>query len=321
VAHDDLQHRRGAHHAREDARLHGDPDVLVRDGLRDGGPGGHGRRREGARVVVVRVDDARVGRREEHEHARCEPDGDEGPDGLGLPLLDRWRAQEEAGAEVARERICDVRRAGGDAAGDQIQTLRLLQVVHSGGGAAEDELRGLGCSGERRGVGDGADLDAEEGEQEAQEGCQDRETDVHPPLDMADDEGDNEGDNQAEHPHPVLNEVLRTRGVFDELLMALARAVLGEEGDGLAALLGGIVEGGVDFAEDGLQCHPDYFVLDKELSEGCTDHDHDTWPEKPVTGGGGVAISKAAERGERHVVVPDGIFRVVGLANAFAVVN
>lgn len=97
--------------------------------------------------------------------------------------------------------------------------------------------------------------------------------------------------------------------------------MLGEEGDGLAALLGGIVEGGVDLAEDGFQCRPDHLVLDEELSERCADHDHDTWPEKPVTGRRGVAITKAAERGEGHVVVPDGVFRVVGLANAFAVVD
>lgn len=183
----------------------GDGDVKGRrsDGHGDGSPRGHGGGGEGAGVVLIWADDTGVRTHEEDEDAWREPHGDEGADGLGVPLGARGRAEEETGAEVRGQGGGHVGCARGDTACDEVEGLFLAdREVLGGGDAAEDELRGFSGCGKRGDVCDTAALDAEEGEHEGEDRGQDGHADVHVELEGADDTGHDEGDDEAETPFP-----------------------------------------------------------------------------------------------------------------------
>lgn len=86
---------------REDARGFRNRENWVRDGHGDGLPGCDRWSGERACIIIVGVDDARIGLGEEYEESRCQEDGDDGAKTLGDPLLVRGSPQEEANTKVA----------------------------------------------------------------------------------------------------------------------------------------------------------------------------------------------------------------------------
>lgn len=284
VAEDDLDDGHGAHDAGEYAGLDGDADAGVSDGLGNGGPSSHGRSHKRTGLIVVRVDDARVGGGEEDEHAWGEENGDHRADGLGDPLLQGWGAEKEAGTEIRSKCGGYVGRAGGDTSCDKVETLCILDgKTLTGGGATKYELRGFRGGSERCGISDGADLDTEEGEYEAENACQDSEADVYLPLEVADDERDDEGYGKTEHPHPIRNLLLRWERVLNKVGRVNTARMACTERDDFAALPRRLVDGSVDLAEYRLEGDPDDLVLDEELGERRAHHDHDTRPQEPIT--------------------------------------
>ena len=100
VADEDHEGAEGSESNGEVAGRGRDGEGGVSDGHGGGTPTRHAGNTEGASLGVD-VDDARVGGGEEGEHGRGKEDGDDGSEGLSKPLVDRGRAEEETGTEIA----------------------------------------------------------------------------------------------------------------------------------------------------------------------------------------------------------------------------
>lgn len=283
----------------EDTRVEWDPDIWISDGSSDRGPGLNRWRKEWA-ALDAGVVDTWIGGGEEDEDTWGEPDGDEGSDHLGIPLLVWWSAEEETGTEIRGQSDGDISTTGSDGTGDQVKLLRLGDVVDTigtcdtevvalagdvGGGTTHDQLGRL-CGGSEWGdISDGSDLNAEEGEEEGKEQGEDGEPWVHLPLDVADNHGHDSGGDKTGHPHPVLDLLLWSSEISDNVRIggdAVTGVLLGER-VGLALGASALGETSVHLVPDGLESNTDNLVLDEQLNERAADHDHDSWPEEPVT--------------------------------------
>ena len=191
------------------------------------------------------------------------------------------------------------------------------------GGTTEDELRGLGGSGERGGIGDGTDLDGEEGEEEGKNASKNGETRVHVPLEVEDDYGNDHGDDEADNPVPVLDLLVSLGGILDFLTSPdNLGSLLGKETVALALGDEGVIDANAGLLPRGLQAKPDDLVLDDKLSHGGADHDHDTGPQKPIARRGDIARFIEVPEGEEVIVTIPLLVTRRGLkANALAVVN
>lgn len=299
VTKDSLNDGGGTKHDGEDTGVEWDTDIWVSDGTSDGGPGSNGWCREWA-VRDLRIIDTWVGGGKEYEDTWGEPDGEEGSDHLGIPLLVWWSAEEETGAEIGYQSHGDISTTGSDGTGDQVKFLGLGHVVDTigtcdtevvalagdvGGGTTHDQLRSL-CGGSEWGdISDGSDLNAEEGEKEGKDQGEDGESRMHLPLDVADNHGHDSGGDKTGHPHPILDLLLGGSEISDNLLIVddtVAGVLLGER-VGLALGASALSETSVHLVPDGLEGNTNNLVLNEQLNERAADHDHDSWPEEPVS--------------------------------------
>lgn len=168
MAEDDLGDGEGAEEAGGDSGALGDGDGGVGDGLGNGLPGGDGGGSEGAVVqVALGLDDTGVGRGEQDEQCRGDEDAEHAADGLSNPLLDGRGAKQESNPEVAGEIGSDTGGATSNTGCDDVDALGVGQSEASArGGATNNELGGFAGGCERRRVGNGSDLDSQEGEDE-----------------------------------------------------------------------------------------------------------------------------------------------------------
>lgn len=285
----------------EDTGVEWDPDIWISDGASDGGPCSN---RWCSEWAVLDggggVDDTWVGGGEEDEDTWGEPDGDEGSDHLGIPLLVWWSAEEETGTEIRGQSGGDISTTGSDGTGDQVKLLRLADVVDTigtcdtevvalagdvGGGTTHDQLGSLRGGSKWGDISDGSDLNAEEGEEEGKDQGEEGEPWVHLPLDVADNHGHDSGGDKPAHPHPVLDLLLWGSEISDNVLIVgdVVAGVLLSERASLALGASALGETSVHLVPDGLESNTDNLVLDEQLNERAADHDHDSWPEEPVT--------------------------------------
>jgi hypothetical protein len=137
--------------------------------------------------------DARRRLSEKDEQPRSQENRNDRATQLRHELIPRLRAQ-----QVPRLQI---RRARGNDTANQIQPLRgLLRDPRALRYAAEDELRRLGDGGHWVDVGVPGGLDADEGEDEAEEQREDRFADVHVELGGEDGAGHDDAEEQADGP-------------------------------------------------------------------------------------------------------------------------
>lgn len=279
VADNGLDHGNNTHDNRKYAAGKRDRDVGNGHGLGDGGPGGNRGNHKGAVLGEAGVVDARVGGCEEHKEAGGEPDGEECADGLRDPLLDgggtnlfpvrdqniesmEVQTYQEAGSEIGCQFGSNTSTAGGETTGHQVELLGVEDgVAGAGRGTAKDELRCLGCGSEGRLVGDGADLDGEEGEEEGEDDGQDGKAGVHFPLEVENNHGQHSGEDGARHPDPVLDLLMGRCGILDEVAVVGAGGLLGKELAGLSAGKKLVVDGDARLAPRRLHSGPNNLVL------------------------------------------------------------
>lgn len=300
VTEDSLNDGGGTKHDGEDTGVERDTDIWVSDGTSDGGPGLDGWCREWTALAGARVVDTWVGGGEEDKDTWGEPDGDEGSDHLGIPLLVWWSAEEETGTEIRGQGDGDISTTGSDGTGDQVKLLGLGDMVNTigtcdtevvalagdvGGGTTHNQLGSL-CGGSEWGdISDGSDLNAEEGKEEGEDQGEDGEPWVHLPLDVANNHGHDSGGDKTNHPHPVLDLLLWGSEISNNEVItgnAVAGVLLGE-GVGLALGASALGQTFVHLVPDGLESDTNNLVLDEQLNERAADHDHDSWPEEPIT--------------------------------------
>ncbi len=138
---------------------------------------------------------------------------------------------------------------------------------------------------------------------------------------MKDDDGHNKSKKETGRPLPDLDLVLLGCEILNHEIVAtvVEVGVLLKEGNMLTALLQPGVEATIAVIPDGLQGEADDLVLYEELGKGGADHDHDTWPEKPVTGRWKDTVL-ALEGGEVSDILPWLIIAAVN-TDSLAVVN
>ena len=321
VAEDTLRDRDETHDDGKDTALGRDLDGGVSDGLRNSSPGRDGWDKEGT-VLNLLVDDARVGAGEENEKAGSQPHRAKGANGLSDELLDGGGAKQKPSTEIADKSVGDISTTSSKTGSSQIELLGVCDAeATSLGSGTKDELRSLGGGGKGSGIGDGANLDGKEGEEEGKQAGEDGQARMHLPLEMEDDNGNNDSDNQAENPHPVLDLLIGAGGILDLITrLDAGGTVLGEEGVGLALGNQLLVDGGTRLVPNGLETVANDLVLHKEFSHGGAHHDHDTGPEQPIPGRRRL-LAEVPERVERVVRIPLGVVGVELLADALAVVH
>jgi hypothetical protein len=145
--------------------------------------------------------DARRRLSEKDEQPRSQENRNDRATQLRHELIPRLRAQQVPRLQITRHIPRLRRRARGDDTADQIQPLRrLLRDPRALRYAAEDELRRLGDGGHWVDVGVPGGLDADEGEDEAEEQREDRFADVHVELGGEDGAGHDDAEEQADGP-------------------------------------------------------------------------------------------------------------------------
>ena len=274
-------------------------------------------------IDVSRVPDARVGRHEEDEDTRGKEDGDDAANGLGVELLVRWRLEEETNAEVADKSSSDISSTGSVDTGDQVDALGLGDGVAVLGDTTVDELRCLGRSSQGSDVGDGTTVDGQEGEDDTENAGEDGEASVHVVLNVADNGGNGSEGEGTDDPDPGGDLLAGGRKVLNEDRVARALGnLLLEELVALAALLEVVVDGDGALVGSELDTVPQDTEVQKELSHGVDNEDHDTGPEEPVTRRGNVARSTDATHGVEGVpALPLGVLGKLLETNALAVVD
>lgn len=250
---------------------------------------------------------------------------------MGEPLVDRRRAEEETGTEIADEigSLAERRSVGGSirdgvrinvpgthvahGTTEKVETLSVGDVpVLALGGTTEDDLRGLGSSGEGSDVGDTSALDGHEGEEESEEDGEDGHADGHVVLDAEDNANADDRQNQTRSPHPHLDLLVGSRGILYQVFFRLRTSLLGPS-KFATKLLANSVKTSRGTAVDGLESEEKDLVLEDELGERDRNHEKHTGPQEPVTRRWPVLVaSSQAERSEIRVSIPLGALSKVG---------
>lgn len=266
----------------EDGGRFGDRDGGLGDGHCDGFPGSDRGCAERA-LLGLGVENTGVCLHEEDEHAGGQEHGNDGSNGLSVPLELGRSAQQETDTEINHKIGTLASGSRGDSTSDQVHPLGSLgDVSSSGGGTSENELSSFGGGGERGGISHTSALDGKESKDETQEDCENRHADIEVILQTEDNAGSNDDEDQWRAPLPHLNLVLLAGRVLDNVFGLDVALSLEEVG-----VLSNLVGGGVHSHGHALPCtlkrEPDEFVLNTELSKGRGNHDKNTGPQKPVT--------------------------------------